>query len=327
MSGLLEQPPLIETAYRAYITVAVSTLLPTETRGFDLHLRRGRKVEYFLFCDRVTPLTEDALLKLQHSGVLTLYVTVKHQAEYARYLNEALAGARQLPTDRRYQLLSAVAKTMLIAAFNKNDLLSAMPTIKSVAGIIVEHLATKHLVLRHLFSLMTHDYCTYAHANNVSMYCVLLARQLGNDSPVELTEIAAGGLLHDAGKRHLPGKLLNKVERLTDQEKAVIRRHPQHGFEDLCRSPDLNWGQLMMVYQHHERLDGGGYPAQIAADEIHPWAKICAVADVFDALTGARPYRHALRAAEAIAYLSKRAPVSYDPEIVACLSILMLQHS
>ena len=79
----------------------------------------------------------------------------------------------------------------------------------------------------------------------------------------------------------------------------------------------------MMAYQHHERLDASGYPVGLVGDEIHPWAKICAVADVFDALTGSRPYRTAFSADAALTHLQSRAGTLFDKEVVACLATLM----
>jgi HD-GYP domain-containing protein (c-di-GMP phosphodiesterase class II) len=74
------------------------------------------------------------------------------------------------------------------------------------------------------------------------------------------------------------------------EELAIIRRHPQLGFEKLAPQPDLNIGILMMTYQHHERIDGSGYPCSVPDLEIHPWAKLCAIVDVFEAITSDRPY-------------------------------------
>jgi HD-GYP domain-containing protein (c-di-GMP phosphodiesterase class II) len=133
-----------------------------------------------------------------------------------------------------------------------------------------------------------------------------------------LAQIAAGALLHDIGKRHIPRYVLNKAGKLTDDEGDLVRAHPAIGFRELLDRGDLAWGQLMMAYQHHERLDGSGYPTGTLADEIHPWSKICAVADVFDAMTSQRPYRRALPVKEVCDYLEKRAGTQFDQDIVSC---------
>jgi HD-GYP domain-containing protein (c-di-GMP phosphodiesterase class II) len=150
------------------------------------------------------------------------------------------------------------------------------------------------------------------------MYCVTLACGMGLSDKAQISELATGALLHDIGKRHIPLHVLNKPDKLTDAEWEVIREHPAAGFRELVNRDDLTWAQLMMVYQHHERLDGTGYPAGIVGEEIHPWARYCSVVDVFDALTCERPYRKPLPVSEVCEYLGKYSGVWFDAEAVKC---------
>jgi HD-GYP domain-containing protein (c-di-GMP phosphodiesterase class II) len=150
----------------------------------------------------------------------------------------------------------------------------------------------------------------------VTVYCLLIAGQAGITDQGELAQIAGGALLHDIGKRHIPASVLNKSGRPTDEEWKLIREHPVSGFQELAERSDVSWGQLMMVYQHHEKLDGSGYPAGICGEEIHPWARICAVADVFDALTCQRPYRKAVPKADVCEHLSRHSGEWFEPELV-----------
>jgi putative nucleotidyltransferase with HDIG domain len=177
--------------------------------------------------------------------------------------------------------------------------------------------------LRGIFDLMLHDYSTFTHSANVATYCIGLAQGLGISDRTHLAQVVTGALLHDIGKRKIPKRVLNKPKSLSPPDREVIQRHPQIGFEELSRDRNLTWSQLMMVYQHHERLDGRGYPVGIVEGEIDPWAKICAVADVFDALTCDRPYRKALPVQEACTFLEQRVGTSFDREIVRCLTTMM----
>jgi HD-GYP domain-containing protein (c-di-GMP phosphodiesterase class II) len=90
------------------------------------------------------------------------------------------------------------------------------------------------------------------------------------------------------------------------------------GFEELCLRPDLGWGPLMMVYQHHERYDGRGYPAGLVGKEIHEWGRICAVADVYDALTRDRPYRKGADTKDVLEYMDRESGRSFDEEMCQC---------
>jgi HD-GYP domain-containing protein (c-di-GMP phosphodiesterase class II) len=186
-------------------------------------------------------------------------------------------------------------------------------------GNLATMLAERSMPFRELLATLEHDYSTFTHVCNVSVYCTTLAIQLGACADaVTLGELATGGLLHDIGKRHISPLVLNKVGKLTDEEWEVIRQHPTSGFRELSTHANLTWGQLMMIYQHHERNDGSGYPAGICAEAIHPWAQICAVADVFDAMTCQRAYRRPMPTAEACDFLNKHAGVWFDTEVVAC---------
>ena len=105
----------------------------------------------------------------------------------------------------------------------------------------------------------------------------------------------------------------------------IIKKQPTTGFVQLCKRPDLTFAQLMMVYQHHEHLDGSGYPVGVSGPEIHPWARICTVADVYEALTSNRPYRVGLTADAAFRIMDKKASTAYDVEVYERWKALMLK--
>ena len=129
-----------------------------------------------------------------------------------------------------------------------------------VGAQIAELVSNVQMAPHLLFELAKHDTSTFVHVTNVAAYAVLLAQALGIRSSKELQQIAVGAMLHDIGKRNLPPELLNKPGRLTDREHDQMLLHPLRGFEELCKRKDLSHGQLMMVYQHHEWVDGSGYP-------------------------------------------------------------------
>lgn len=183
---------------------------------------------------------------------------------------------------------------------------------------IVDTIVDDDLLLSDLFRVMQHDYCTFTHVSNVCAYCLALATALGITARASLTAIAAGALLHDIGKRKTPAAILNKPGKLTSSEREIVERHPRDGFEELRGRSDLQWGQLMMTYQHHERPDGRGYPVGVEQDELHPWAQICSVADVFEALTGERPYRTPMPLDQALGFLQQRSGTQFNAEFVQC---------
>ena len=151
-----------------------------------------------------------------------------------------------------------------------------------------------------------------------------MARELGFAGD-ELQQIVVGALLHDMGKLEIPDNILAKPGRLDEFEFRQVQLHPGLGLRRLVNEQtQLTYGQLMIVYQHHEKLNGSGYPVGLPSEEIHPWAKICAVVDIFEALTSQRPYRKPMSHATALAMLDKMARTELDEEIVRCWQMLVL---
>lgn len=155
------------------------------------------------------------------------------------------------------------------------------------------------------------DHETTGHSFRVAHYALALARGLGM-GPDQLRAIEWGALLHDVGKIAVPDAILRKTGRLTVEEWHVMRQHPSWGFEMLADVKFLE-PALEIVYSHHERWDGGGYPRGLAGEEIPLSARIFAVADTYDSITSDRPYRRAQSHSEAITELCRVAGTQLDP--------------
>lgn len=155
---------------------------------------------------------------------------------------------------------------------------------------------------------------TEGHARRVTRYTVRIAGALGVGGQ-ELVDIERGALLHDIGKIGVPDAILLKPDRLTDEEWAVMRQHPTLGF-NMLRGIFFLAGAAPVVLHHHERFDGGGYPAGLRGDAIPLGARVFAVADTFDAMTSDRPYRRALPYEVAREEIEKCAGSQFDPQVV-----------
>ena len=158
------------------------------------------------------------------------------------------------------------------------------------------------------------DPYTAGHSQRVTAYTLVLARQSG-EYATEFETIRRGGLLHDIGKVGVPDAVLLKPGALDAAERALIEAHPVIGYEMLVSLPFLG-ASLPSVRGHHERWDGKGYPDRLGGADIHPHARIMAVADSYDAMTSARPYRAALPAAEAARRLRADSGTQFDPAAV-----------
>lgn len=171
-------------------------------------------------------------------------------------------------------------------------------------------------------SLSGHDFYTYDHSINVSMYCITILRALKKDATrTELMHAGLGGLLHDLGKIKIPTNILNNPGGLSDEDYAVIKTHPKLGIELLmdgsCEvEEDIDVETIgRIVHEHHENWDGTGYPDGLAETEIHLLARICAIADFFDAVTTKRSYSSVLPVSQAIGIMEKTAGKKLDPKV------------
>lgn len=148
-------------------------------------------------------------------------------------------------------------------------------------------------------NLKKRDEYTALHSMNVCMLSLTLATFIGADEDT-IKEIGVGALLHDVGKIKIPLEVLNKPGKLTDEEFALMRKHPELGVEVLRDSPDLAPDSIDVVLSHHERMNGSGYPQGLTGRQISYYAQLVAIADVYDAMTSNRVYQDGRSPAEVL---------------------------
>jgi putative nucleotidyltransferase with HDIG domain len=195
------------------------------------------------------------------------------------------------------------ALRLLNAAYRLFKRLDARRDLVDVAGKVADLEGTYLAVVRDWGqSIESADSYTHGHCERVATYAVAVAGALGLDE-AELTTVRLGAYLHDLGKVKTPHEILNKPGRLTDEEFAIMQRHPVDGVEMLA-GIDFPWDIKPIIRWHHERYDGTGYPDRLAGEAIPLAAQVICVADVWDALTTTRSYRPAMRREQALAVMT-----------------------
>lgn len=211
-----------------------------------------------------------------------------------------------------------------LRAFDEEDrqlleiLASQASTVIQIAVLYAE---TNELFLDFIKTLAAFidakDPYTRGHSQRVSDYAVTIARQLGYQGE-ELHHIRVGSLLHDIGKIGVPDAILTKPTRLNARELEQMKKHPGIGYAIMSEVHALHYA-LPAIVEHHERLDGSGYPFGLRGERISRMGLIVAVADVFDAMTTNRPYRKAMDVEEVFEHLQEKAGTEFDPDCVQAL--------
>ncbi len=169
------------------------------------------------------------------------------------------------------------------------------------------------------------DPYTAGHQRRVAHLAGAIAEKM-NLSKEQIEGVQLAGTVHDIGKMQIPIEVLSKSDKLTELELDMIKSHPQAGF-DILKTIEFQCPVAEYVLQHHERMDGSGYPFGLSSNNITIEAKILSVADVVDAIGPHRPYRKALGIEVALQEISNNKGVLYDPDVVgACLDVVAKNH-
>lgn len=205
--------------------------------------------------------------------------------------------------DDKIKAIEMGADDFLIKPFNKLELLTRVKSLLRVRQLYNDLDNSESVVFTLAETLEAKDIYTRGHSERVAKYSVILGRGMGLGSQ-ELEELRRGSLLHDIGKIGVKDAVLNKVERLTQEELAHIRTHPARGYE-ICKSLKSFKNLLPIIRWHHERMDGKGHPDGLMGDQIPVPARICSITDAFDAMTSNRPYRKGISPVQAAAIFER----------------------
>lgn len=199
----------------------------------------------------------------------------------------------------------------------------AAEKVTGTVGKMVDSVFRNQDALTSLARLKSFDDYTFAHSVNVCILSLALGRHMGLER-AELCDLGTGAILHDIGKMLVPGQVLNKPGKLTDEEFTIMKRHTEFGGEVL-KDARINEASRLVATQHHERFDGSGYYRRLSGRDIHPFARIAAVADVYDAMTSNRVYQNGMPPEEALKRLYLMRGTHFESELVErlikCLGI------
>jgi putative nucleotidyltransferase with HDIG domain len=307
----------------------LSAFVPFDLQGFppnrppmvDIYHRMSNR--YVLICSAQAVFSRATKQRLLDGGVRVLYARLTSSGISDGGL--AVPELVDMPDERLplsvkagllyHSAISATRQTLAGIPIADRDISSLCEFVGSIAI----QLSRNQETVQALLALMRHDTFVFVHSVNVAIYSTMLATQMGLPQE-QIGTLSRAAFLHDVGKTRIPSEVLNKNGALTRDEWALVRKHPEWGIEMLRSLTDKDQLLREIILQHHERLDGNGYPRGLKAAEIHPLARVIALADAFDALTSEKPYRPAVHPREALRVVKKEdIPGALDRDIFVSL--------
>lgn len=188
-------------------------------------------------------------------------------------------------------------------------------SVNNIAEEILNNILDNENIMLSLVDIKNMDNYTYQHSVNVAIISVVIGVGL-KLSKRDLLNLCIGALLHDIGKAFIPNDIIKKPSSLTEEEFKLIKTHPQKGYDYLFNNFNISSSSKLIIKQHHERVDGLGYPNKLKSDSIFRLSKIVSIADVYDALTSNRPYRKPIHANDAVEYIMAHSGTVFDHKLV-----------
>ncbi|MCB9024679.1 MAG: HD domain-containing protein [Bdellovibrionaceae bacterium] len=304
-----------------YVVIRINSLHPSEPVPFDIFIEIGdHKVHYLRSGDS---LTAEKLRKFEDKAPDSFYIKTENRELYRNYIQDRLRSEQLNPSEKAV-ILRESSLAIVQDLFESPDIGQALSNSKEVITNFINFMDDEPSAMAELLGLSKHDFYTFNHSLDVSIYSLGLGSVLGYTGP-ELKELGEGALFHDIGKRHVNIDIITKDGPLTDLEWSQMKKHPEYGllilnqFDDTFISNNIR----ACCFEHHESFLGNGYPQSLAGDEIHPMARIVALTDTFDALTTKRSYNEPMLPHDALNFIKEKLRARYDRDVLeAMYSIL-----
>lgn len=255
-----------------------------------------------LLIDKGKIVKDSYIEKLQNFSINEVYIQLDSNLEYIDVINSDTKG-------KAIRLMQEIMNS--IGVVNQNQ----MAEIKAIVNDIIHKLLNNENILIYMTELRSIDDYTFHHCVNVCVYSIMIG-VIRKYSTLELEELGLGAILHDIGKSTIPHSILNKPSSLNDLEFQEIKQHTTRGYEIAKMISGIPENSRLIVRDHHERFDGTGYPNGIKGKEIHEYARVVSICDVYDALTSNRIYKRKTTPHYAIDYLIGMSNHQFDYDII-----------
>ncbi len=324
MPAIAINPRVVAPSVEHYHAAPLITLRPDSGALFELYLALPgpHGLRFMLYKATGLEFSEKRRKELIENGVNTLYVRGDDAGQYYEYVDRTVGqmlASDKVPPQEKSRVLYETTQSLVKSAYDQ----PASPLLLTANRNIVSHTVTtissEPAMLRTMVELFATDYSLYTHAVHVSVLGTALAMETGSFTPNQIHDLALGYLLHDIGKSRVAPEILKKPGGLTTYEVRQMEKHPELGVGLMQIHESIGMQSLAVIRDHHERLDGHGYPRRIDGRFIPLETRICSVADVYDALTSHRVYKPAMSGYEALRLILATMPSALDDDILHLL--------
>ncbi len=299
-----------------YYPIPLEILTLDEILDRDLYIEMGKA--FVLYRAAQHPFREDDRQRLLHSKVNSLFIACDNDEELQKFYQERLqniVSSPLIPAKEKAEILSSCALRVAKDSFNGLPIKERIPQAEKLIESTVAYVSQDLENLAHLIGETRDHPYLFSHSINVMTFSVALLAALKVRDQRIIHETGMGAFFHDIGKSKIDRNLLDKPAPLTTDEWTLMRKHPQSGFEIMAQSPSPERSRSIVI-QHHERLDGKGYPRGLSAEGLSLPSRIVSLCDAYDAMTSNRVYQKAMKPLDAFQSLIIDHSTSFDRKLV-----------
>lgn len=300
--------------YAKYMKVRLKSLPPVQPVPFDLFVQIGGRYVHYLRAGH--KLVAEKIVNFEKKAPESFFILAAERARYQKFVRDGLV-SEHLDIQQKASILRESTMGLVEELFERPDIETALHDARQVIEDFVTFMDSDASAMANLIGLSSHDFYTYNHSLDVSIYSLGLGQAVGFRDQ-DLKALGLGGLFHDIGKRYVPLEIICKNGPLTDEEWLQMQKHPQYGLV-ILNEHSTPEDVKACAFEHHESMAGNGYPQKLTAKEIHGMARVVSVADTYDALTTKRSYNDPMKPTDAIELMAGKLSSRYDPEVMRAL--------
>lgn len=306
---------LDESSDGKYIKIRVAAMVANKPTTFDLFVHINNK--FICYLRSGDTLSLEKIEKLASHKTEVFYIKETDKDAFKKYVHDKVTD-ESLSSEEKAIILKESSYALVEELFENPDVEKALDDSKQIITNFIDFMDQESDAMANLISLSSHDFYTYNHSLDVSIYSLGLAKLLGFEGD-DLEEMGQGSLFHDIGKRMVDPAIICKDGPLTDEEWAQMQMHPVCGLKILNDIPNISEAIKACAFEHHENFLGNGYPQGLDGEDIHPMARIIAITDCYDAMTTQRSYNEPMEPIAALEFMKTKLSKKFDPDMLKAM--------